>query len=85
MSIVRFDKSKKVCATCAHWQGIRQAENSRVVFNNRDSGICGGISFKDWKMGATSSCTEWQSLDDVKQEDSVDTKPVNKMTQTSTS
>lgn len=62
MSIVRFHKSFKVCATCAFWQGKRQADNSLIIFNNRDAGICCGPSFKDWSMGATSTCIQWQVL-----------------------
>lgn len=80
MSIVRFNKSYKVCATCAYWQGKRQAENGSIVFNNRDSGICGGISFKDWSMGATSTCIQWQQLDESGKKDSVDSQSVRKMT-----
>jgi hypothetical protein len=85
MGIVRFNTTSKVCATCTHWQGKRQAENGGIVFNNRDTGICGGISFKDWKMGATSTCMEWQTLDDAGTTDFVDTKSVNIMTPASTS
>jgi hypothetical protein len=80
MSIVRFNKTYKVCATCAYWQGKRQAENGGIVFNNRDSGICGGVSFKDWSMGATSTCIQWQHQDESGKKDSVDTQSVNKMT-----
>jgi hypothetical protein len=60
MSIVRFNKTYKVCATCTFWQGPRQSESGCFVFNNRDTGICCGASFKDWKMGATSTCLNWQ-------------------------
>jgi hypothetical protein len=60
MSIVRFSKAYKVCATCAFWKSKRQEENGCIVFNNRDSGICGGVSFKDRSMGATSTCLQWR-------------------------
>jgi hypothetical protein len=60
MSIVRFNKTYKVCATCTFWQGPRQSESGCFVFNNRDTDICCGASFKDWKMGATSTCLNWQ-------------------------
>jgi len=79
MSIVRFDKSYKVCATCTFWKGKRQIENGCVVFNNRDTGICGGTAFKDWSMGATSTCLEWQYLDGSGNGASVDTPSVKKM------
>jgi hypothetical protein len=82
MAIVRFDKSYKVCATCCFWKGKRQFENGHVVFNNRDTGICDGVSFKDWSMGATSTCLEWQYLDGKENGSSVDTPSVNKLTQT---
>lgn len=81
MSIVRFDKSYKVCATCSSWKGKRQVENGYIVFNNRDTGICCGIAFKDWSMGATSTCLEWQQHVDGKKVAAADTSPVNNMTQ----
>ncbi|MDD2335757.1 MAG: hypothetical protein PHD01_04180 [Geobacteraceae bacterium] len=81
MSIVRFDKSYKVCATCSFWNGKRQTENGCVVFNNRDTGICDSESFKGWSMGATSTCLEWQYLDGNGKGASVDTTSVKKVTQ----
>ncbi|MDD2320695.1 MAG: hypothetical protein PHO83_11660 [Geobacteraceae bacterium] len=63
MSIVRLGKTYQVCATCAFWQGPRQTEESCFVFNNRDTGLCCGSSFKDWSMGATSTCLQWQLPD----------------------
>lgn len=62
MSIVRMGKTYQVCATCAFWKGPREAEEGCFVFNNRDSGICNGVCFKDWKMGATSTCLHWSPL-----------------------
>jgi len=59
MSIVRFNKTYKVCATCTFWQGQRHTENGCFVFNNHDTGLCCGVAFKDWKMGATSTCLNW--------------------------
>lgn len=82
MAIVRFDKSYKVCATCTFWKGNRQSENGHIIFNNRDTGICGGIAFKEWSMGATSTCLEWQYLDDRENDASLDTSSVKKMAQT---
>lgn len=82
MSIVRFNKTYKVCATCAYWRGMRQAENGSIVFNNRDTGICGGTSFKDWNMGATSTCVHWQCLAEDNKKNSVDTQSVKKVTHT---
>lgn len=81
MSIVRFDKSYKVCATCSFWKGKRQTENGYVLFNNRDAGICDSESFKNWSMGATSTCLEWQYLNRNGKEDSIDTTSVKKVTQ----
>ena len=81
MSIVRFDRSYKVCATCSSWKGKRQADNGYIVFNNRDSGICCGTAFKDWSMGATSTCIEWQQYGEDKKVAAADISSVNKMTQ----
>jgi len=80
MSIVRFDNSYKVCATCTFWNGKRQTETGCVEFNNRDAGICGGTAFKDWSMGATSTCLEWQDQGGSRNVASVDTPGANKMT-----
>jgi len=80
MSIVRFDKSYKVCATCTFWKGKRQTENGYVEFNNRDAGTCSGTAFKDWSMGATSTCLEWQYQNGSGIETSVDIPCAKKMT-----
>jgi hypothetical protein len=63
MSMVRLGKTYQVCATCAFWKGPRQTEDGCFVFNNRDTGLCCGSSFKDWSMGATSTCLQWQLFD----------------------
>ncbi len=60
MAIVSTSIMKRVCATCAYWQGPREFLGEEISFNNRDCGICGGPSFKGWRMSAISNCTFWQ-------------------------
>ncbi len=59
MSVVRLGKNYQLCATCDFWHGPREPREDCFVFDNRDSGTCSGPSFKDWKMGATSTCLHW--------------------------
>jgi len=59
MAIVIMSTTHRICATCAFWAGPREDRGKEVSFNNRDSGICGGPSFRGWSMGAVSTCTFW--------------------------
>jgi len=61
-------------------EGKRQTENGYVEFNNRDAGTCSGTAFKDWSMGATSTCLEWQYQNGSGIETSVDIPCAKKMT-----
>lgn len=60
MSVVQLSGNYQICATCSFWNGQRREVDGEFVFNNRDTGLCGGSSFCGWNMGAISTCREWQ-------------------------
>ncbi len=66
MSIVRMGSDYKICATCDFWGGPRTLEDDCSVFNNRDTGKCGGKLFHNMKVGSISTCTKWSHWVDLK-------------------
>ena len=60
MALSEYSKTWKNCATCAHWQGARELNESRdgVLVDRTAMGPCGGF-WKGVRKYPNDRCTEY--------------------------